>query len=180
MACESLSALPRLCAEGTLGGLNKVYIIAHKDLDAINSGTTEVYSASTNGIVNQVGLASGKTYVEIGLLKNTSGVKETLTKDPTKGTCFFNQEFTLVLGGLSNENRDFVEKVKNQPVSVIYKARNGNHYVIGLEGDLEVSAIEGGTGTAEGDLVGYSITFQGLSSTATPLMDSSIVASLVA
>jgi hypothetical protein len=179
MSCESINALPRLCGDGILAGVSKVYMIAFKDLEPVSSATTEVYATSISNIVNEVGLASGKSFVEIGILKNTVGVNETLTKDPTRGTCFFNQSFTLVLGGISNENRTFVETIKNQPVAVIYKARSGNHYVIGLNGDLELASLEGGTGTAPEDLVGYTMTFNGISASLTPLIDSSLVPSLI-
>jgi hypothetical protein len=180
MACNSLSALPRSCSEGVVAGLEKVYIIAYKDLEAINSGTTEVYSASTNGIVNQVGVADSKNFVEIGLLKSTSGLGETLTKDNTKGTSFFTQTFTLVLGDLTTDNQTFIKDVVNQPVAVIYKTRTGKHFVVGLNGQFELQSAEGGTGTAETDLIGHTLTFAGISKSVAPMIDDSLVPSLIA
>jgi hypothetical protein len=179
MACSSLVALPRACADGVLAGVEKVYMIAFNDLDVI-AGTQEVYSATTAGIVNQIGLDSGKKYVEIGLLKSTSGLQEALTKDTTKGTSFFTQTFTLVLGDLTIENQTFIKDVTNQPVSVIYKSRTGKYFVVGLNGQLEIATIEGGTGTAEADLIGHTLTFNGISTSVAPLMDSSILAGLIA
>lgn len=180
MACISLTALPRACAEGILGGLQKVYVIAHKDLAAISTGTTEVYSASTNGTVVSVGLATGKTFVEIGLLKSTSGLNEKLTKDNTKGTSFYTQTFTLVLSDLTIENSAFIKAITNQPVAVIYKTRTDKFFIVGLNGQFEVKEVDGGTGTAEADLVGHTLTFEGISTTVAPFIESSIVSSLIA
>jgi len=180
MACTSLVALPRVCADGIVGGLEKVYVIAFKDLKAVASGSTDVYSASTStGTIVQVGLVSGKTFVEIGLLKNTSGLNEKLTKDLTKGTAFFTQTFTLLLSDLTTANNDFIKAVTNQPVAVILKTRTGKYFVAGLNGLLEVSAIDGGTGTAEGDMAGHTLTFEGISLGVVPLIDSTIISGLI-
>lgn len=180
MACNSLSSLPRSCSEGVLAGLEKVYIIAFKDLVPVSTGSTEVYSTSGSGVVNEIGLASGKTFVEIGLLKSTSGLNETLTKDNTKGTSFFTQVYTLVLGDLNTDNQAFIKNVQNQPVSMIYKTRTGKYFVIGLNGQFEVSGIEGGTGVAEADLIGHTLTFSGISTSVASLIDESIVTDLIA
>jgi hypothetical protein len=179
MACNSLSALPRSCAEGVLGGLEKVYIVAFKDLKAV-SGTTNVYRLDTGGTVSEIGITTGKTYVQIGLLKSTSGLSEKLTKDNTKGTSFFTQTFTVVLSDLTEDNANFIQDVTNQPVSVIYKTRTGKYFVVGLNGQFEVTSVEGGTGTAEADLVGHTLTFEGISTTVAPLLSSSILSGLIA
>lgn len=176
MACTSLTALPRVCAEGVLAGLEKVYVVAFKDL----TGST-VYSASTvTGTVLSVNLSGSTRFVEIGLLKSTAGLSETLTKDNTKGTSFFTQTFTLVLGDLTTENATFIKDVTNQPVVVIYKTRTGKYFIVGLNGLFEVSGIQGGTGTAEADLIGHTLTFSGISATVAPLLDSTIIDSLIA
>jgi hypothetical protein len=178
MACNSLSALPRVCAEGVLAGVEKVYIIAYKDLEPINSGTTDVYSATTAGTIVQIAVVSGKSYVEIGLLKSTSGLNEAMTKDNTKGTSFFTQTFTIVLSDLTTENSQFIKNVSNQAVSILYRSRTGKWFAVGLNGQFEVSGIEGGTGVAEADLIGHTLTFNGISTTVAPIMLDSLAASL--
>lgn len=180
MACISLTALPISCFAGIDAGIQKVYAIAFKDLKAINTGTTEVYSAATNGVVNTVGLVSGKTFVEIGLAKDASGVTEKLTKDIAKGVSFYTQSFTLRLNDLTIENATFIQAVTNQPVAVIYKTRQGKYFIIGLNGLLEVTQSEGGTGTASADGSGFTLTFEGSSPTVAPFIDPTIIASLVA
>lgn len=180
MACNSLIALPRVCADGIVGGLEKVYIVAFKDLAPISSATTEVYSATTAGTVNQISLVATKKFVEVGLLKNTSGLSEKLTKDVTKGTSFFTQSFTLLVPDLTVEAFTFIKSVVNQPVAVIYKTRTGKYFVVGLNGQFEVTTVEGGTGTAEADLVGHTITFEGVSLSVAPLLDSTILSALIA
>ena len=178
MACSSLVALLRQCgSEGIIGGLEKLYMISYSDL-AVVSGTS-IYTTATNGVVNDIGLASGKTFVEIGLLKSSSGLKESLVKENTKGISFFTQEFTLVLGDLTIENRNWVQAVLNQPVAAILKSRTGKYFAVGLNGQFEISGVESGTGQSESDAFGYNMTFQGLSTSLIPQVDSSLVPDLI-
>lgn len=181
MACSSLAALPRVCSDGVIGGVEKVWMIAFNDLNPLSgSGITDVYSASTNGIVTQIGFDSGKKYVEIGLLKSTSGMNEALTKDNTKGVSFYTQTFTLVLSDLTVENTAFIKSVTNQPVSIIYKTRTGKYFVAGLNGQMEVTTVTGGSGIAEADAIGHTITFAGISASITPMLDSSLISTYTA
>jgi hypothetical protein len=169
MACNSLVALPRVCSDGVLAGVEKVYIIAFKDLETY-PGTNEVFSATTAGTVVDIAFAGSERFVEIGLLKSTSGLNEVLTKDNTRGTSFFTQTFTVVLSDVTADNHKFIKDVQNQPVAVLYKTRTGKWFVAGLNGQFEISAIEGGTGVAEADLIGYTLTFNGISTTVAPLV----------
>lgn len=177
MACSSLVALPRACgAEGQLGGLEKLYMVAYSDL----SGVTSTYTVSSGGTISAIGLNASKKFVEIGLLKSTAGLNETLTKDATKGVAFFTSTLTVVLGGLNIENRKFVESTLNQPVAILIKSRTGKFFATGLNGLFELATAAGGTGVAEADLIGYTLTFTGLDTNLIRLVDDSLVASLIA
>ncbi|RZK04520.1 MAG: hypothetical protein EOO46_16495 [Flavobacterium sp.] len=156
-------------------------MVAFSDMGPHADSTTgDVYTTATGGTVNAIQMDSGKKFVEIGLLKNTSGLNEALTKDSTKGISFFTQTFTLVLGDVTIENKAFVESVMNQPVAVIIKTRTGKYFAAGLNGLFELASAEGGTGVAETDLIGYTLTFSGLSTGTMKLVDPSIVAGLIA
>lgn len=181
MACSSLIALPRACGTGVVAGLEKLYMIAYNDLATADGATNEnTYTTSTGGIVNDIGLDSGKKFVEIGLLKSTAGLAEALTKDTTKGTSFLTQTFTLVLGDLTVENKAWIESVMNQPVAILIKSRTGKFFVTGLNGQFELSALAGGTGTADADLIGYTLTFSGIDTKLIPQVDGTIIADLIA
>lgn len=179
MACTSLVSLPRACgAEGVVAGLEKLYAIAYSDL-AIVTGTTN-HTVSSSGIVNQIGLDSTKKFVEVGLLKSTAGLQEALTKNAQTGTAFLTQTLTLVIGNLTAENKTFAESVLNQPVAIMLKTRTGKYFVAGLNGQFELSGLEGGTGVAEGDLIGYTLTFTGISTSLIPQVDETIISTLIA
>ena len=181
MACSSLVALPRACgASGIIAGSEKLYIISFADLAPLSgSPTGEVYSAATSGIVNIINVASGKTFVEIGLTRDSTGINEVLTKDLKTGNAFFTQTLTVVLSELSIQNQAFISSVLNQPVTVILKARTGKYYVAGLNGLLELATVEGGSGIQSTDLNGYKMTFTGIDSLPIQIVDTTIIPSLI-
>jgi hypothetical protein len=47
-----------------------------------------------------------------------------------------------------------------------------------LNGQFEISGIEGGTGVAEADLIGHTLTFNGISASVAPIMLDSLAAAL--
>lgn len=184
MSCISIEGLSLECgAEGNVGGIERVYMLAAKDL-APTTGTPgdPDYTFATTDVVNAIGVASGKNFVEIGLLKETAGLKETITVNDQTGSAFFNNEFSLTLAGITTENRDFVKSVLQQPVVVIvktFKESTPQYLVTGLNRQLKLSAGEGGTGIARTDLSGYKLTFSGFSSKAIAIVDNTIMADLL-
>lgn len=177
MACLSLSGLSRTCGVAVLGGVEKFYAIAYKDLVPVSTATTEVFAVGTNDVVNDIGV-SATTFVEIELVRETSGLNETYTKEGL--VSYFTQTGTLVLGEISIENRNFVKSLINNPVAIIYKSKMGKYYLIGQDGTCEMTASEGGLGTAIGDTNGYTITFTATSSKPAYIVDESLIPSLIA
>lgn len=178
MACASLTALPRACGtEGIVAGLEKLYMISFSDLTIGDDGKT--YTIAENGMVSDISVTVAKLFTEVGLLKSTAGLNEALTKNAQNGTAFFTQTFTLVLSDLTVENKKFVESVLNQPVAILIRTRTGKYFTTGLNGQFELATLEGGTGIAEGDLTGYTLTFTGIDTKLVPQVDPTIVASLL-
>lgn len=179
MTCSSIASLLRSCGEGVVAGLEKLYMIAYKDLTSA-SGGTETYTLSSSGIINHIGLATGKTFVEVELLKSTAGMKEDAVIEPSKGVAYFKQELSIVLGNLTTDNRTFIETVLTQPVAILMKTRTGKYFAAGLNKQLFLSKAEGGTGVQENDLIGYSLTFEGVDTALIRMVDDTIITSLVA
>jgi hypothetical protein len=182
MACTSLVALPRACgASGVVAGTEKLYIISYNDLTPTGSSgnvyTTTTVSGST--LISDINVATGKNYVEIGLLKSTAGLNEEMTKNLQNGITYFTQTLTVVLADITTANQQFVESVIHQPVSVVLKTRTGNYYAAGLNGQLELSKLTGGTGIQEGDLIGYQLEFSGVSKDLIRMVDPTILAGLL-
>lgn len=178
MACTSLVSLQRACgAEGGMGGSEKLYMIAYNDL-AVVTGTT-VYTTSGSGVVNDIGLASGKTFVEIEGLPKTTGFNFEHVKNTATNSDYFNNTLPIVLGDLSAENSAFVDSIRNQPVVALIKTRTKKWFAIGLNGQFEESATTGGSGVGLDDLNGYNVTFSGADTLKPLQVDETIIAGLI-
>jgi hypothetical protein len=180
MSCPSLQALSRDCSGAQIGGAEVIYAIAYKDLAAVNSGTTEVYTASTNNIVVGVGFSGSSRFNKISVAKNSAGFTEALTKDLTTGTNFIAQTVTINLQGLSSANRNFVESVRYQPIAIIVKTRTKKYFLIGASGELELATLETGSGVSAEEGQSYKMTFTGINPDMALPIDESIITSLLA
>lgn len=178
MACDSLVALSRACgSEGLVGGISQAYMIAFADCENVGS-STDIYTL-TGGVVSEIGVASGKSFVKVDLLPSSSGLTEELTKNTSTGNSYLTTTFTLVLADLNAANRGFISSVLNQNVVVVTKSRTGKFYAAGLKGELELSALTGGLGIAEGDAVGHTLTFTGITSLLIPSVDPTLIPTLL-
>ncbi|MFT3908315.1 MAG: hypothetical protein QM737_02730 [Ferruginibacter sp.] len=183
MACIPLVALGLACGDGgNVGGIRKVYMIAENDLAPVSGDAGDpVYTTATNGIVDAIGIATGQKFVEIGTIVGRAGLKSNGVFNQQNGSAYNTQEFTLTLAGMTVENRAFVESVFTQPVVIVVRANGSTpqHYAAGLDGQLILSALEAGLGTAEGDLKGYKLTFTGFSEKQIPLVDNLIIPTIL-
>lgn len=183
MACQSIVALPKACGStAKVAGIEKVWMISYSDVAQISGTISEIYTLSNSGVVNALGVTAGSSdkFVEIGINRSSVGLDEKLTKNIELGNSFFTQTFKLTLTDLTTANRQFVESVLNQPVVVLVKSRTRNYFIAGLNGQLELTDLEGGTGTKEEDLIGYNLTFTGIESMLVPLVDSTLIPNIIA
>lgn len=177
MACNSLVAITRVCGTSIVPGSEKLWMIAYKDLYPISG--TDVYTLSSN-LVNAIGITgSTVSYVEIGYLRDSAGFDSEGTIDPTKGVAFSTNTLTFKLGDLSVDNQLFLESVMTQPVSAILKLRTGRYYVLGLKGQLQLSAFQATSGKAAADEVSYTLTFNEIDGIVPRQVDPSIINSLI-
>lgn len=181
MSCASLTALLKTCGStGVIGGLERMYIISYADLQAVSGSTNgDVYTISTGGLVSAIGVKTAKAFVEVGLLKSSSKIDEAMTKQPEKAVLYFTQNVSLVLPEMTQENKAWVENIMNQPVCIIVKSRNGKHYIVGLNGLMELMKADASTGAVEGDGNSYTLEFTGVSNSLIPIVDPTLIPTLL-
>jgi len=169
-------ALPRACGtDGTIGGMDKLYMIAYKDLDSSAGDPATI----TSGIISAIALESGKTFVEVGLLRNSADVTEKFANDFAKGTAFITQTLKVVLSGLTPANLAFVQSVQSQSVGILFKNRSGSYYFMGGNGRFQLKDYESGSGTAEADMQGFTLNFEGTGIDPIREVDPTLIASIV-
>lgn len=169
MACESILTVSLVCSDSLMAGVSKVYLIAAKDLSA-SSGST--YTLATNGMINNIGVASGKTFVEIGVLKNTAGGNETGVFNEN-ATRYKTVEVPLQITDITADSEKFIDSVFTQDVAGILKSASGKYFAFGLQGGIKLSAYTKSLGVASSDLIGYTLTFSGNDTLGLKLTESS-------
>ena len=179
MACSTLQAITRLCPVSVRPGISKMWMIAFKDLYVISG--TDVYTVGTSSnLVNAIGVTGSNKFVEIAALRDSNGFDSAYTIAPEKGVYFSTNTLSFKLSDLTVENKLFVDKVAGQPVAAILKSRTNKYYVLGLGGELEATAIQGTSGRATGDDLGYTLTFNETADGVPNGVDPTLVPTIVA
>ena len=179
MSCTSAQAYTKQCGKGISGGVAKLWVIGYGDLSYI-SGTTETYAvASGTTVVNQINIASGKTFVSVGLLKESVSFKGTYKRDSSTGAASNSTETDLVISNMSEAAKTFIDNLSQQPVALIIKLRSGNYIVTGLNGFTELTDVSEDTGTKNSDMNGYQLKLTGVEEGLTKTIDPTYVRSIV-
>jgi hypothetical protein len=174
--CESLIQIARECGKQANPGVHSdVYLIAYNDLKFI-TGTTEVYSTSISGLVDNIALSGDTKFVKYGSVKNAASIKETFTKNDN-GTFSFQKELSFTLANMGSvERKQAAEKLISNPVAALIKLGNKSWVAMGLDGGFELSGVEG---TVDKENNARVFTFSGADTEFTHVVDPTIINSLI-
>ena len=145
MACN-LSAGRAVPCKDVVGGIQKVFFVDFGGLGAITYTADEITDAD--------GTFSAYEYD----LKGGSSLEQTITSSRETGTTFFEQVLTLNLTKLSKEDNVQIKLLAYGRPQVAVVDNNGNAFLMGVEFGAEVTGGTVATGTAMGDLSGYTLT----------------------
>ena len=148
MACDLTRGRKEPCKD-TVGGLKAVYFVDYSDLGTVTQTDDE--------ITDMTGTFSAFKYE----LKGNSSVEQTINASRENGTVFFDQAVSLTLPQLSKEDNNELKLMAYGRPHIAVEDRNGNFLLCGLEHGMEVTGGSIATGTAFGDLSGYSLTLTG-------------------
>ena len=172
MSCLTLtSGICRGCRDNA-GGIKTVYMINLHDVTAITSalyyqedgqgqwdnGTPVDGNGRPITLVDSVTLRTGATWFEFQPNKYSSSYTETINSSIENGNVYYAQVLSLVFGHLKTEIRDVIEELGESEVLVVIENNNGNLFLLGeMKNGMVVSGGSGATGTAFGDLNGYTV-----------------------
>ena len=145
MACN-LSAGRAVPCKDVVGGIQKVFFVDFGGLGDITYTADEITDAR--------GTFSAYEYY----LKGGSSLEQTITSSRETGTTFFEQVLTLNLTKLSKEDNVQIKLLAYGRPQVAVVDNNGNAFLMGVDHGAEVTGGTVATGTAMGDLSGYSLT----------------------
>lgn len=151
MACDLSSGRTVGCKDG-VGGIISVFIGNYQDM--INNSTF----ADTAGVVTAI---AAETFYQFDVRPETSSLTINLQANPTNGTTFFEQNLSLVFQKLDSTDIADIRILCQGRPNIWVQTQDGAIMLLGAEFGMNVTGGSVQSGTAMGDLTGYSIELQG-------------------
>ena len=172
MACRNLSAGRRESCRDQVGGLKAIYFIDQGDTDYLSQYTFSTDPA-TEGQITGMG-SNDITLYRYELKSFNSSFEQSNEVSRENGTSFFTQTATVVLKSQDTlTQKNLLAMSKTSPQAII-QDQNDNYFYLGLRNNLDVS-VAISTGTALGDLNGYTLTITGVEPEMANFVDPTII-----
>ena len=148
MACIVTKGRTEPCKD-VVGGINAVYFAEYDSLGTIT------YDGTNADVVDSFG--GTPTWYKY-VVKGASSFEQTFNSSRENGTIFYEQTLNISLKKMSKQSHQELKLLANGMPHVIVEDNNGNKFLMGLEYGASVSGGTIVTGTAMGDLSGYTLT----------------------
>jgi len=153
MACDISLGRLELC-KTSVGGLKAAYFVNFGKITGVT------YNVTNTDVIDAVTGTSLTAYKYD--LKGTNSFDQTVTSSRENGTTFFEQNLKLTLKQLTPKDHKELKLLCFGRPNVIIEDHNGNFFLAGLEHGMEVTGGSIVTGTAMGDLSGYTLEFKAM------------------
>ena len=154
--CAITSGFTLGCRDNA-GGLKNLYIL---------SGSVDAVTGAADGLITD--LSGLGEFYKFELFRQTSDFTEAISSTPENGTVFYEQTVNATFFKLQSATRNQVRVLaKNPDLKIIVETNNGSvdgvgkFFYIGQENGAQLLSGQAQTGTAFGDLNGYTLTFTG-------------------
>ena len=149
MACATTAGFLVDCKEG-IGGIKAIYLGAYSTFANTATFTGNEFTA----------LDTGSVY-EFQLPKHTGSFTEEAAISIENGTVYYTQTVVASFHGMTPERAAQLQLVAKGRNVLWVLDNNNNLWMCGYKDGVEVTAFTTSTGTAKGDLNGYTVTFTG-------------------
>jgi hypothetical protein len=154
--CSLLTGFDLDCRD-SLGGCKSIRIASLEDYVLADATV-----AGDGTITAWAGTVSPAPFFKYDQLKETSSLTETIVGSSQNGSVYYTPEVVIVLSKLDVDKRNEIKVLAQQRLVAIVETNEGSYWVVGYENGLELNAGTSATGTAFGDLSGYSLTLSGM------------------
>lgn len=157
MACTLTLSGRDLPCRDSVGGVRNVWILTNYNAVADGQFVEGMYGAVASGFINTATSASiFKDYVSP---KNTSTFTQTINGSIENGNVFYSQVLSLVISKPVSEDIIELRNLSKGRLAIIVEDNNGNKFVMGHTKGAELTGGTLATGTAKGDLNGFTLEF---------------------
>jgi hypothetical protein len=147
MACDLTRSRTLECKD-VVGGIKTVYFFDHGDIDI-------TYDATDTDVIDNLGTTPTCYKYD---LKGANSFEQSINSSRENGTTFFEQTLNLTLTKLTKEDHKELKLLSYARPHVVVHDYNGNAFLMGAEHGAEITGGTIVTGTAMGDLSGYTLT----------------------
>jgi hypothetical protein len=149
MSCLTTAGFQINCREA-IGGIKAIYL-----------GDYDTFANSATIVANEVtALDTGSVY-EFELPKHTGSFTEEAAISVENGTVYYTQTIVATFHGMSAERSLQLQNISKGRNVLWVLDNNDNLWMCGYKDGVQVTAFTTQSGTAKGDLSGYTITFTG-------------------
>ena len=153
MACTFIENGRPLDCKDSVGGLKAVYFVQFDE--ATNVGF------STGSLQTVTSITTSGTAYKFEL-KGNSNLEQTINSSRENGTTFYEQVLNLTLPKISQTTSVAIKLLSASNPQVIVEDYNNNLYLMGLKNGTDVTGGTIVTGSAMGDMSGYTLTLTGM------------------
>lgn len=168
----TLNSIDARC-DSSIGGIKRILIAQRDDV-------TDVTVDDTTGIITAITMASSKKFQQWLFRRNTGSYTSTSTSDATIGNNSVTTEVSLQLSKAEVQKRLEIQSAINANCVVIIEDAYGEYLYLGYDNEVTIKDAVMQSGTATGDLSGFTLTFTDESAELPHFVDSSIINGLVA
>ena len=162
MSCNLTAAIGVDCKD-QIGGIKYVYFTNtyYQNIEAVDTITAETFIMTTAGFSTwqkSDGTAPGTvTVYRYALRPNLSSMTVNVNADPNNGTTFYTQTLSLTLQKISSATAYQLRLLAYARPQVFVQDNNDNVMLLGYANGCDVTAGTVVTGTAKGDMSGFTI-----------------------
>lgn len=149
MSCAITQGFTLDCRD-SVGGIQALYINTVANITAYTEASGTVSALTKSGV-----------FYKYELEEENSMAQSVATGNRQNGTVFFAQEITAIFQKLTYQTRDKLVALHKNRLVIVVKDNNGKFWIMGKDRGLMTTTSTGATGTAMGDLNGYTVVFAG-------------------
>ena len=160
MACELINHGYADDCQNNVGGIKAIYFLNYgivKTQPSANYGAADLTDQ-----LNTLTLTPAASTLYKYELKGANSFEQTITSSRDNGTTFVEQNLTFTTKGLTATQTKMMKLLAWGRPTVIVQSFSNKFFLAGLENGMDVVTTMISNGTAMGDLVGYTVTMQGM------------------
>ena len=153
MACENLSLGRLKPCKDSVGGIQAVYFINYGDLGPVT------YDSSDTDVIDSIGTGVSCYKYDVHY---SSSLTQNIQASTENGTVAFEQVLEMSMPKLSKEDNKEIKLISYGHPHIVIEDQNGSFFLAGTVNGMEVTGGTIVTGTAMGDMSGYTLTLTGM------------------